>query len=55
MIGRVWQTGLPAVLASCAGDPSPIGRSAAAAGLDAALLMPFIHAGQLKAVVAWYF
>jgi hypothetical protein len=55
VIGRVWQTGLPAVLASCADDPSPIGRSAAAAGLDAALLMPFIHAGQLKAVIAWYF
>jgi hypothetical protein len=55
VIGRVWSTGLPAVLANCKDDPSPIGRSAAAAGMNAALMMPFIHAGQLKAIIAWYF
>lgn len=55
IIGRVWRTGIPAVLDSCADDPSPIGRSAAAAGMNAVLAMPFIHAGQSKAVIAWYF
>jgi hypothetical protein len=55
IIGRVWLTGIPAVLDSCADDPSPIGRSAAAAGMNSALAMPFVHAGQLKAVIAWYF
>jgi hypothetical protein len=43
------------VLDRSADDPSPIGRSAAAAGMDAVLAMPFIHAGRSKAVIAWYF
>jgi hypothetical protein len=43
------------VLDRSADDASPIGSSAAAAGLDAVLAMPFIHAGQLKVVIAWYF
>ena len=55
IIGRAWFTGIPAVLERCADDPSPIGRSAAAAGMDAVLAMPFIHAGQGKAIIAWYF
>lgn len=55
IIGRVWLTGIPAVLDRSADDPSPIGRSAAAAGMDAVLAMPFIHAGRSKAVIAWYF
>jgi GAF domain len=55
IIGRVWLTGIPAVLDNCADDPSPLGRSAAAAGMKALLAMPFIHACQLKAVIAWYF
>jgi hypothetical protein len=55
IIGRVWFTGIPAVLDRSADDPSPIGGSAAAAGMDAVLAMPFIHAGESKAVIAWYF
>jgi hypothetical protein len=55
IIGRAWFTGIPAVLERCADDASPIGRSAAAAGMDAVLAMPFIHAGQGKAIIAWYF
>ena len=55
IIGRAWFTGVPAVLERCADDASPIGRSAAAAGMDAVLAMPFIHAGQCKAIIAWYF
>jgi hypothetical protein len=55
IIGRVWLTGIPALLDNCADDPSAPGRSAAAAGMKAVLAMPFIHAGQLKAVIAWYF
>jgi hypothetical protein len=47
IIGRVWFTGIPTVLDRCVGDASPIGRSAAAAGMDAVLAVPFIHAGQL--------
>ena len=53
IIGRVWFTGIPTVLDRCAGDASPIGRSAAAAGMDAMLAVPFIRnpavsaAGQL--------
>jgi hypothetical protein len=55
IIGRTWFTGVPTVLDRSADDPSPIGGSAAAAGMDAMLAMPFIHAGESKAVIAWYF
>jgi hypothetical protein len=55
IIGRMWFTGIPVVLDRCAEDGPVMGRSAAAARMDAALAVPFILADQSKAVIAWYF
>jgi hypothetical protein len=55
IIGQAWLTGIPALRASVDGDRSAAERSAAAAGLDAAMAIPFIQAGELKAVIVWYF
>jgi hypothetical protein len=55
IIGQAWLTGIPALCDRIADDPSAAGRSAAAAGLGAAMALPFIQAGKLKAVIAWYF
>jgi hypothetical protein len=54
-IGQVWATGIPAVRGSLAGDPSPAGRSAVAAGLDAMVALPVMSERGLKAIVVWYF
>jgi hypothetical protein len=53
-IGQVWQSGIPAVRASLAEDPSPPARSAVAAGLDALVAVPIVDHRGSKAVVAWY-
>jgi hypothetical protein len=55
MVGQAWQTGIPVLRDTVAGDGSAAGRSATAAGLDATMALPFIQAGELKAVIAWYF
>jgi hypothetical protein len=54
-IGQVWQSGVPAVRSSLAGDPSSAGRSAEAAGLNAMVALPIMDGHGSKAVVAWYF
>jgi hypothetical protein len=54
-IGEVWSTGVPAVRATLADDPSLAGRSAAAAGLHAMVAVPVMSERSPKAVVAWYF
>jgi len=48
-------TGIPAVLDRSAHDGSTIGRLAADAEMDAVFAVPFIHAGQSKAAIAWCF
>jgi hypothetical protein len=53
-IGQVWQSGIPAVRASLADDPSPAARSALAAGLDSLVAVPIVDHRGSKAVVAWY-
>jgi hypothetical protein len=55
IIGQAWLTGIPVLRDGIAADPSAAGRSAAAAGLGAAMALPFLQEGALKAVVAWYF
>jgi hypothetical protein len=55
IIGQAWLTGIPALRDRVEGDRSAAERSAAAAGLDAVMAIPFIQAGELKAVIAWYF
>jgi len=55
IIGQAWLTGIPVLCDGGEGNRSAAARSAAAAGLDAAMAMPFIQAGELKAVIAWYF
>jgi hypothetical protein len=54
IIGQAWLTGIPVLSDGVAGDRSAAGRLAAAAGLGAAMALPFIQAGELKAVIAWY-
>ena len=54
-IGRVWQSGVPAVCANLLDDASVAGRSAAAARLSAVAAVPFMNEQRLSAVVAWYF
>ena len=54
-IGRVWQSGVPAVCANLLDDASIAGRSAAAARLSAVAAVPFMNDQRLSAVVAWYF
>jgi hypothetical protein len=54
-IGQAWLTGIPVLRDEIAADTSAAGRSASAVGLGAVMAMPFIQAGELKAVVAWYF
>jgi hypothetical protein len=53
IIGQAWQTGIPVLRDAGTGDASV--RSAGAAGLDAAMAIPFIQGGTLNAVIAWYF
>ena len=53
-IGQVWLSGVPAVSANIAGDASPAGRSAAAAGLKTSVALPIMDEAGLKAVVVWY-
>jgi GAF domain-containing protein len=55
LIGQAWQTGLPTLREKGASDTSAAGLSAATAGLDAAMAIPFIQGGMLTAVIAWYF
>jgi hypothetical protein len=43
------------VLDRSAHDGSTIGRLAADAEMDAVFAVPFIHAGQSKAAIAWCF
>jgi len=45
LLGQVWFTGIPALRPILAADP--VGRGAVIA-------MPFIEAGKLKAITAWY-
>jgi hypothetical protein len=54
-IGQVWLTGIPAVRATIADDPSSAGRSAVAAGLTTMVAVPIMQDRGLKAVVVWYF
>jgi hypothetical protein len=54
-IGQAWLTGIPVLRDDIAADTSAAGRSASAAGRGAVMATPFIQAGELKAVVAWYF
>jgi hypothetical protein len=55
IIGQAWLSGIPVLRDRVEGDRSTAERSAVAAGLDAAMAIPFIQAGELKAVIAWYF
>jgi hypothetical protein len=55
LFGQAWFTGIPVLRPIEATDPTPTARSAAAAGLSAVIALPFIEAGKLKAITAWYF
>jgi hypothetical protein len=55
VLGQAWFTGIPALRAIGSTDASATARSAIAAGLHAVIAMPFIEAGKLKAITAWYF
>jgi hypothetical protein len=55
LLGQCWATGLPAMSQSIATENSPVGASAAAAGLDAMVAIPVIRQGQVRAIVALYF
>jgi hypothetical protein len=46
---------VPSVSENLAADPTVIGSSARAAGLDTMVAMPVIERGRFKAIVAWYF
>ena len=52
-LGQVWFTGIPALRPILAGDGFPAGPSGAVG--RGAIAMPFIEAGKLKAIMAWYF
>ncbi len=54
LLGQVWFTGMPALRPILAADRIPAEPSAAI-GPSAAIAMPFIEAGRLKAITAWYF
>jgi hypothetical protein len=49
LLGQAWFTGIPVLRPISATDPAPT------AGLRAVIAMPFIEAGKLKAITAWYF
>jgi hypothetical protein len=55
VLGQVWFTGIPALRAVDTSDATATARAAIAAGLRAVIAMPFIEAGKLKAITAWYF
>jgi hypothetical protein len=48
-------TGVATVRASLVDEKSSAGESAAAAGLNALVAMPFMNNQELKAIVVWYF
>jgi hypothetical protein len=53
LLGQVWFTGIPALRPILATDPLPAGPSGAV-GAGAAIAIPFIEAGRLKAITVWY-
>ena len=55
VIGEAWASRLPTVSANLSGENSAARASAVSAGLYAMVALPFIHDGELKAVVALYF
>ncbi|MDQ8023532.1 MAG: GAF domain-containing protein [Moraxellaceae bacterium] len=55
LLGRVWDSGLPAVSEHIADEGSPIGESARRSGLDSMVAIPILEAGHCKAVVTMYF
>jgi hypothetical protein len=54
LLGQAWFTGIPVLRLIGATDPTLAAQSTAA-GLRAVIAMPFIEAGKLKAITAWYF
>jgi hypothetical protein len=54
LLGQVWFTGIPALRPILAADRLPAGPSGAV-GAGAAIAMPFIEGGRLKAITVWYF
>jgi hypothetical protein len=54
LLGHVWFTGIPGLRPILAADSVPAGPSGAVSP-GAAIAMPFIEAGRLKAITAWYF
>lgn len=55
LIGVAWLSGIPTVSEAVAECGSAAGLSAREAGLEAALALPVLDQGRLKAVVAFYF
>jgi hypothetical protein len=55
LLGQVWFTGIPALRPFGAPDTTPAALSGTTAGLHAVIAMPFIEAGRVKAITAWYF
>lgn len=55
LLGNVLLTGLPAVSEHIGSEQTPIGSSAAEAGLSALAALPVLENGRLKAVVGLYF
>jgi hypothetical protein len=53
-IGKVWQSGVPAINPELARNASAPEASATAAGLQMVVALPYFGADQMKAVVAWY-
>lgn len=53
-LGKVYQGGAPAICVDLAGEPSPIGSAALAAGLEVMVALPVYSEGRTKAIVAWY-
>jgi nitrite reductase/ring-hydroxylating ferredoxin subunit len=54
-IAQAWVSGVASVRASLAHEKSVTARSAAAAGLNTMVALPFMNDQELKAIVVWYF
>jgi hypothetical protein len=54
-IGQAWASGVATVRANLADDKSAIAESAAGAGLNAMVAMPFMNDQEVKAIIVWYF
>lgn len=53
-LGRVWETGAPAIATDLSKEPAVVRATVTPTALEMMVAMPVMSGGKLKAIVAWY-